>query len=538
MGRPPIQVPEGLRERLEAVEKYCLVKPDPPESDAANAKGTVSLTTRKGLAILLRDVENMSDSHYRDVLANKAALRPREIKAICTKYVGATPDMMTVPLLTEFKALLQKEIGAQKDWIKAKEYYEASRAKLAPYVKPYYINVDDTPDFPLIAKEGWLLERPFEVTPNLPGFSASEAELIGSSTASFHWNRQEVPLLRGTHISYSDIKGRDLGRRHFYDAPLYRLVGIEPRQGRPHQLRFDGGWYFDFINGLEVLGVELAALHRDCQKSGAGLSVFGDADLPMRGQPERALALADRPCATGLNTLLIVLHHTGHVFYMHKREAIGEAPNIWHIVPSGTFQPERLPSVEIGPDPMLNYSLWRTAFRELGEELLGVPEFEVWPLSRDSEINPPDSKEPEVTASAEFIQRIAGLASGRRPEAERLRQIQQEIERYTAGKGRLYQALAMTKQGKAKFFYLGCGLDPVSTKPELLCCLVLDLRDKQRFESVSNFEGKAHSISLSSDHLREWSEREDVLPAGQACLRLVADRHIKDIAAGFNVDIA
>jgi hypothetical protein len=78
-----------------------------------------------------------------------------------------------------------------------------------------------------------------------------------------------------------------------------------------------------------------------------------------------------------------------------------------------------------------------------------------------------------------------------------------------------------------RFCFLGLGLDPLTTKPELLFCITSDWDQITSFGALPmtpNIEGKIAAIPLSKFHLKSQAMQvlgnRWMLPAGAACLHL------------------
>ena len=191
------------------------------------------------------------------------------------------------------------------------------------------------------------------------------------------------------------------------------------------------------------------------------------------------LNLDERCVGIGVNTLLILKDRNKATFLKHKRTpgATMEAIDTEHVVPAGTFQPRR----EMPPVPDPDFNIYKTILRELGEELLGRKEME------------------EVGSSTEDITR----------------------ERHTK---KFHQLFA---DGYAKAFFLGWGLDPLTTKAEFLTAIVLDIHEfRRRFGEPRfkhNWEGRHEAFPFEEATVRDFVEGYNTLPAGAGCAKLAWD---------------
>lgn len=180
-------------------------------------------------------------------------------------------------------------------------------------------------------------------------------------------------------------------------------------------------------------------------------------------------------------------------FYFHHRdEKTLEAQNTLHVVPAGGHQPCE---EAFGND--LDVSLWRTAVREFCEELFDKQD--VIKAKRDR---------------IDFLERKEVLA----------------------------QIKAFIHSNAAQFYLLGIGLDPLTTKPEVLVAIVVDwpkarmAGGKGDLAMPGNYEGKAIPKDLSRKALKEILEHphpnKPWLPAGRACIELALQHY--DLLMGDN----
>jgi hypothetical protein len=288
------------------------------------------------------------------------------------------------------------------------------------------------------------------------------------------------------------------GDRRLTNGPTFRLSSINPSDDAPG-LTFSPDHYYNYINTCEALAAELA----DAWKRGSNI---GPSDLSLRGESNRIFDLRWRSAFPGVNCLLVLKdyfdgNHSDETlraqdkFLMRKRgQSTLEAQNTWHVVPAGGHQPV---SEDFESD--IEQLIWWTAVREFIEELFDKEE------------------------AAELRERGQDFLS--LPE---VRPFIKQIFR---------------KPKVAKVFYLGMGFDPVTTKPEILVCIVINWRaisavdwravTNQPFKGlriVGNCEGKIHWREFTRERLlaeaKRPHEKGSVLPAGAACLLRVAEPEV------------
>jgi hypothetical protein len=79
---------------------------------------------------------------------------------------------------------------------------------------------------------------------------------------------------------------------------------------------------------------------------------------------------------------------------------------------------------------------------------------------------------------------------------------------------------------RTRLHLLGLGLDPVTTKPEILACLVIDMSEVQLgLEFRERKEGRSYPVELTLEEVRSRLAEPRLLAAGKACLGLVAKHY-------------
>jgi hypothetical protein len=399
------------------------------------------------------------------------------IRALCLIYPEIPIEILLTRSFDEFQTKVEHLSNARRRWCDATDYVSDHRAALADLGKQYHRPVDEVPGFPLIAKKEWLLPQPVELTEQspLPEFWA-------------HVKDASAPRLDGMNVDYSSLVTRTLGRSRLrWNGDSYRMIDI---QAKAENLKFVFGPtnYFSYVNSLETIALELAD---HCLRSGPDLL---PELLPRRGQPSAIFDLKNRSAFAGVNCILLLKNYfvgvnsdqrrrSSNKFVLHDRpgDAV-EARNTIHVVPAGGHQPL---SVDFGDDQEV--SIWRTAVREFCEELFNKEE--AAELKRHGE---------------DFLS---------------LTEIQPLIESFFRG-------------GAAKIYLLGVGLDPLTTKPEILVAIVANwakASEKMELKIEENYEGNAQFYDLSRENLlREANKaraKKSLLPAGKACLLLAAENY-------------
>lgn len=423
---------------------------------------------------------------------------PEYLEFIRTLYPSVR-GMLEAPL-DEFRAFIAPQIAARREWERAMDHLANHRFDLAKLAKRYYADVDETQrpdfpygDFPLVARRDWILDRPLLLT------EASELEPPEYRTIT----APKPPLLDGIDVPVLTLKESVTLRkrlakigRPYWNGLTYRVLDIE-RRGPGLHFRFGNSTYFEYINTCEARALELA---RADLRNG---SEIGNESLPIRVSPSDVFSFLGRATFPGVNCLTILKNYeepntitdAAHdVYLVHYRDdTVLEAQNCVHVVPAGGHQPL---SDDLG-DPN-STQIWKTAAREFLEELRGYKELD----EHD------ESKYGILEARPEF--KTLFIPS---PDGERI----------------------------AKIFLLGVGIDPVTTKVEVLIAIVMDWRAARaqidKLELIPNYEGKVKrirflpSIAERKEQLQKeamgfihapWGASLPALPAGAACFQLAA----------------
>jgi hypothetical protein len=413
------------------------------------------------------------------------------IKALRVALPAATIDALTCGTYSEFEhhvATMQQQIDR---WLPTATFVQHNRAEVERAAKAYYSEVDESPPgFPLITKSGWLPPMPIELTED-DDYEPFETSV--HDVASVGSQMEEIPYVLIMSKLMTD------GKKPF-NGPTFRLLGIDP-SGDPRKLKFGPGKYFNYINTCEFAAAELAEVLEKRQELTAG-------SLPCRGEPRDIFEFHRRSAFPGVNCLLMLKGHEEwrwpkkDRFVMHLRDgSTTEAANTNHVVPAGGHQPvsdQFLHSFE--------QRIWRTAVREFIEELFNKQEAHEIRSTGDDFFD-----DPSVKLAVNNIFRDRKIA---------------------------------------RVFFLGLGLDPATTKPEILVSIVIDwqkvlrkdwtgfmpTRRNKRGETImdnfglyleANYEGTIRRPDLTREALMAEKihpyDGKTVLPAGAACLDRASD---------------
>lgn len=389
-------------------------------------------------------------------------------------YPDVPFDVISSKSFATFERYVEQALKSRARWVDATSYVTANRDKLSLLGKTYHRSVDEVPDFPLVTKHAWLLSHPQELTEDmpLPRFSAEARD-------------EAPPRLEGLNSDYVSFLNRYVRRKRTqWNGETYRVLDIAPRSNGL-DFTFGPSNYFQYINSLETIAVELAD---HALRNGDSLATNY---LPRRGRPEAIFQFETRSAYAGINCLLLLKDYAtgrasdgsvllGDKFVLHDRpdDAI-EARNTIHVVPAGGHQPI---SEQYGNSREV--AIWHTVVREFCEELFNKQEAsEMKHLGQDFLALP-------------------------------------QVAPYVS---------ALFRSGAARIFLLGVGLDPVTTKPEVLVAIVVNWKKATRTMELkieTNYEGKAIYVTATKEKLFEaanlFRPAKHLLPAGKSCLLLAA----------------
>lgn len=265
-----------------------------------------------------------------------------------------------------------------------------------------------------------------------------------------------------------------------FDAPIYQLLNFDVSNGT-YNLACCRNNYYTYMDNCELLLFEFAR---------AIWKQFG-----IKGQKPDAKKIKtkhisiresidifdfnNRCVGIGINTIFIMKKGNALTFFKHKRTpgATMEAINTEHVVPAGTFQPRRgIPST-----PDSDFNIYKNILREMGEELLGKKDMERVKTSTDD-----ITKDPKI-----------------------------------------HEFHYLFSDGYAKAFFLGWGMDPLTTKAEFLTAIVVNIQEfTKRFGEPKfkhNWEGKHYSFPFNADTIADFIISSYTLPAGAGCAKLAWD---------------
>lgn len=399
-------------------------------------------------------------------------------KGLRHMYLGLPEEALMAESFKEFADLIRPRWRAYNAFKLAIDHYEKSRPLLQSKMRAYYRSRSADQDLALITANGWIPEAPILMTGKEGSEPPFRLEIGGTH------DEVAFPKVPGLEEPLNEARRVFNLQSKMHNGKTYRPLDIHVG---PDGLRLTcgQGHYFDYHDTCEILGIELAAWMR----ANPGRSPGNDGtDLPLRHRVDDIFNLRNRCAVLGVSTLLIAVDHRRKGrFFFHKRDrkVVAVNPGAISVVPSGTFQPFVSNFVSYPED----FSITATVLREFAEELLGAAEFN------------------EAGMHAGPLENKAPL----------LRHFTKQL-----------------KNGTAEIHFLGVGIDPVTTVPEVMTVMTFreDLLEKKVMkEFKDNFEGRHGTAELTKERLQLFSMQEDVHSASSACTSLVA-RHYDQLVLG------
>jgi hypothetical protein len=405
-----------------------------------------------------------------EVLADDVGISDRTLRRYLS---GSLPPRRTRQALERKLAIADEEAsraletGADDYRRKVWKVYREERAELKELGRNYYRRIA-APGFAVVSRPSWILPQPIPL-------SDLDQEL------QRHWVKDvPEPALPRLDVlgdeKYSDFITRVSPEIRQDDNFCYRLLEARFDNGTP-QLKFSSSRYRQHINSCDVLGFELAEWKlRSRGSSRVRTPRTSGVDLRWRSKPQVIFDFKNRSACPSVSTALIVRNTSkGDLFFLQPRTSprLLDTPGGLHVVPSGQFQPDTAEDINHHRD----FSVTRTVMRELAEEVLGVGE--VQDMIRDL---------------SDFYQ-------------------DERVKPFVKG----------LKDGAINAHFLGLGVDPVPTKPELFVALIVDAArvGEQHLNFIGNWESDGKILTVPLDQLEMWSQDKRMIPDGAMCLQLV-----------------
>jgi|GEM_PF-4532488 len=380
--------------------------------------------------------------------------------------------------------------NSEREFVEAYSYLQASRYELSCLAMQYYKEAygleAPIPGVSLLGRRSWIPSRLIDLDLRKPnGLTLSREKKTPSRNELFHkescylpWSSNYVKNIQAVNQKIvQEIKPPKHLRPRLFNAPTYQLLDFG---AMPEAFHFVccRNKYYSYMNSCELLHFEFArAVWMQFIRHGKKPEdqKLRQLKVPLRKAVD-VFSFGNRCVGIGISTLLIEKDGDQFQFLKHKRSssAIIEAIDTEHVVPAGTFQPRR--EMPLSKDP--DFDIYRNILREFGEELLGHKDME------------------EVKADTVDIiedRRISGLHK-------------------------------LFVDGHAKAFFLGWGLDPLTTKAEFLTAVIVNVRKLRagyrKFKFKDNWEGRHSPVPFNEEEIVDFVDGSFTQPAGAGCAKL------------------
>jgi len=469
----PVPVP-SVKDRIFTLTKLF---PLNPRVRAISGQGNLNPEIRVGTWIrtwFLASGRKVTDDLKKEMKAWERIKDDNELpsdllKGLCGMYLGLRQEMLVAKSEDEFIELIRPRYDGYHACAQAIGFYEKSRSELHALMHRYYRAKNSNPELAVVTAPGWIPDKPILIA----GSRGSEPKFQFETDAERSPRRPKVPDL---DEAFHEVRQSLSLKSEMTNGETYRPLQVEVTQAGL-RLTCGPGFYFDYQDSCEILGAELAGW---MLKNPGLVPNPNGTDLPLRKQVEDIFNLRNRCAVLGVSTLLIAVdgNRKGKYFWHERSQEVAVNPGSRSVVPSGTFQPF---SANLGSHPG-DFNITSTVLREFAEELLGADDF------NDAAKHPMSVRD-----------------------CEQLRPFLSQLD-----------------EGRATIHFLGIGIDPVTTVPEVLTAMVFrgDLLMRSVLEDFTpNFEGTFGTTPLSVEALQYFARLPNVHSASAACASLVAKHY-------------
>ena len=257
----------------------------------------------------------------------------------------------------------RESFRAVRRWMRAlgneRQIVQAAHRAHADLLAPAPMNL-------FIGEPAWVLSEPLDLD-RLTVELADEDDVARVPEESYEPLRRYWPLGpddKPVARYHEAVTQFDTPPGIWFNAPSYRLLGIERRTDGGFTLRVGTTTYWDGYDSWAALQFEAAHQLRET----AGASLAG----PYRRSLGTPFSLTNRNCAIGISVLTVCRTRKGPFFYLQRRAAaqVATLGGMAGLVPAGEFQPSSAAYAAVGSDA----DVWRCVMREFAEEFLGRPD--------------------------------------------------------------------------------------------------------------------------------------------------------------------
>ena len=254
----------------------------------------------------------------------------------------------------------RESFRAVRRWMRAlgneRQIVQAAHRAHADLLAPAPMNL-------FIAEPGWILSEPLDLD-RLTVELADEDDVARVPEESYEPLRRYWPLGpddKPVARYHEAVTQFDTPPGIWFNAPSYRLLGVERRTDGGFTLRVGTTTYWDGYDSWAALQFEAAHQLRET----AGASLAG----PYRRSLGTPFSLTNRNCAIGISVLTVCRTRKGPFFYLQRRGAaqVATMGGMAGLIPAGEFQPSSAAYAAVRSDA----DIWRCIMREFAEEFLG-----------------------------------------------------------------------------------------------------------------------------------------------------------------------
>ena len=254
----------------------------------------------------------------------------------------------------------RESFRAVRRWMRAlgneRQIVQAAHRAHADLLAPAPMNL-------FIAEPGWILSEPLDLD-RLTVELADDDDVARVPEESYEPLRRYWPLGpddKPVARYHEAVTQFDTPPGIWFNAPSYRLLGVERRTDGGFTLRVGTTTYWDGYDSWAALQFEAAHQLRET----AGASLAG----PYRRSLGTPFSLTNRNCAIGISVLTVCRTRKGPFFYLQRRGAaqVATMGGMAGLIPAGEFQPSSAAYAAVRSDA----DVWRCIMREFAEEFLG-----------------------------------------------------------------------------------------------------------------------------------------------------------------------
>jgi hypothetical protein len=254
----------------------------------------------------------------------------------------------------------RESFRAVRRWMRAlgneRQIVQAAHRAHADLLAPAPMNL-------FIAEPAWVLSEPLDLD-RLTVELADEDDVARVPEESYEPLRRYWPLGpddKPVARYHEAVTQFDTPPGIWFNAPSYRLLGVERRTNGGFTLRVGTTTYWDGYDSWAALQFEAAHQLRET----AGASLAG----PYRRSLGTPFSLTNRNCAIGISVLTVCRTRKGPFFYLQRRGAaqVATMGGMAGLIPAGEFQPSSAAYAAVRSDA----DIWRCIMREFAEEFLG-----------------------------------------------------------------------------------------------------------------------------------------------------------------------